>query len=694
MREASTKAIVGFSDVVAQRRGVPMSNNDDSRESTQRGGQSEQAETVRQLEERVKELSCVHDISRILLGAKSHRFADALGQIVERIPAGWQFPEIAVAHIRLGDDVRESRRFERTPWIQRREFDVTEEIDGCIEVAYLEDPYLQTARLQAEHVDADGPFLVEEERLLETIASRLVEAGRRAHAEQQVRIQAALLAAVGEAVVASDREGRVTYWNRRAEQLFGWSAAEALGENVVTLTSSEDSLAAADEIMASLRRGESWSGEFELARKDGTSFPAHVTDSPIFDDDGEVIGVVGITRDIQKRRELEAQLRQAQKLEAVGRLAGGIAHDFNNMLTAIQGNAELLSKDMANDESLLESVHEIEQAARRAADLTSQLLAFSRQQVLQPKVLSLGRVVGEIKPMLDRLLGERIELRVQVDSDLGHVRADEGQLSQVIMNLVINSRDAMPNGGQIGLGLENVELEPTQRDRAEEAPAGQYVVLSVSDTGTGIVKELHDSIFEPFFSTKADGSGLGLSMVYGIVKQSGGYLQVDSKPGAGTEMRVYLPRVNTPDSEPRAVTEQAAPTKPAVQRTILVCEDEPMVRRLARRALERQGYRVLSAATGEEALELLEEAEETEETIDLLLSDIVMPQMGGLKLAAKLNERWPQIKVLLMSGYPSRDVLDESALEISLPFLEKPFSFQELCEKVAMVLDLGGLNSG
>ncbi|QDG51989.1 PAS domain S-box protein [Persicimonas caeni] len=635
-----------------------------------------------ELGERVKELSCLYDISQMLLETRSDELESVLERVVGRIPAGWQHPELAAARIRVGEVVCQTDGFAHTPWVQRQPFTVCEGvegvIDGVVEVAYLDEPPERGGQV----------FIDEEAKLIEAIADRLSEAVRRAQAEERVRFQATLLEAVGEAVIATDLDGRVLYWNGRAEALFGWSEQEALGRNILEMNTPEDARERAEEILANVARGERWSGEFEVRRKDGTSFPAQVTSSPILDEAGRLVGVVGISRDLTERKAIEAQLRQAQKLEAVGRLAGGIAHDFNNMLTAIKGNTQLLREDVGGDEELIEHVGEIEQAARRAASLTRQLLAFSRQQVLQPEKLCLAEVVGAMKPMLERLIGEHIELDVRPQAGLGFVEADEGQLSQVVLNLVVNARDAMAGGGRVVVELDNVELDRPCEGVPVEVPEGRYVVLSVADEGHGIDDEVLNHIFDPFFTTKKDGSGLGLSTVYGIIKQSGGHVQVETELGEGTALHVYLPRAEVP---PEATNPK--PTKPpkrppaAHAHTILVCEDEPVVRRLASRALSRQGYRVLVTKSGTEALDVLERADIS---IDVVVSDVVMPELGGLELAAIIDERWPQIRVLLISGYPSRDVLDADALEIATPFLPKPFGFDELCQKVAELLDVDG----
>jgi two-component system, cell cycle sensor histidine kinase and response regulator CckA len=397
------------------------------------------------------------------------------------------------------------------------------------------------------------------------------------------------------------------------------------------------------------------------------------------------VGVVGISSDLTERKALETQLRLSQRMEAIGRLAGGIAHDFNNVLTVVQGNVQLLLLDMQN-ETLRGNVEEIGSASKRAAGLTRQLLAFSRQQVLRPKVLDLARIVHEMEEMLRRLIGEHIELSVLGDRELGYVEADPAQIGQVVMNLAVNARDAMPDGGKLTIRLENAELDKSLDDRLPyDVLVGPYVLLSVSDTGTGMDAETISRIFEPFFTTKSldKGTGLGLPMVYGVVKQSGGYIWVDSEPGEGSTFRIYFPRVEAEldrdapdDSEPVAAPERTG-------RTILLCEDEAPVRSIARRVLERAGFHVLEAESGEQAMHI---ANKHLGPIHLVLSDVVMPRMGGRELLSAVRERRPGIRALLMSGYARREFSEGHPVDAGVPFLEKPFTPAELVASVGKVL--------
>ncbi len=374
-------------------------------------------------------------------------------------------------------------------------------------------------------------------------------------------------------------------------------------------------------------------------------------------------------------------------MDAVGRLAGGVAHDFNNILTAILSYAELGLEDLRPDDPLAQDLEEIRNAAVRARTLTRQLLAFSRQQVLAPRVLDLNQVVAEIDKMLRRLVGEDIEIAAALAPRLGAIRADPGQIEQVIVNLAVNARDAMPEGGQLTIETAEVELpEATARDLVT-VPAGRYVMLAITDTGYGMDPETKSRLFEPFFTTKepGKGTGLGLATVYGIVNQSGGFVWVYSEPGQGTTVKVYFPRVEeAPQTAPPAAPADAEPQRGS--ETILLVEDEEAVRTIARLALTRRGYRVLVAANGGEAL--LAGERETG-PIHLLLTDVVMPGMGGPELARRLAALRPAMKLLFMSGYADRAVARHGLIESGARFLEKPFTPESLLRKVRDVLGAG-----
>ncbi|MCL5883844.1 MAG: MEDS domain-containing protein [Deltaproteobacteria bacterium] len=424
-------------------------------------------------------------------------------------------------------------------------------------------------------------------------------------------------------------------------------------------------------------------GELTFVRKDGTRFPVEIA-SRIYEDRHGDQRTSMIFRDITERKKLEDQLRQAQKMEAVGRLAGGIAHDFNNLLTAINGYSDLLIQQMEETDPRRREVEEIRKAGDRAASLTRQLLAFSRRQILQPKVVDLNVVVSHIEKMLHRLIGEDVKLLISLRRNLWPVMADPGQIEQVIMNLAVNSRDAMPAGGTLAIETANVELSEAIPLGPIAVPPGSHVVLTVSDTGCGMDKQTKAHLFEPFFTTKekGKGTGLGLAMVYGIVKQSGGYILVDSEAGKGTTFKIYLPRI---EGEALPAALEILPAVPPTGReTVLVVEDQGEVRNLVEEILCMQGYTVLKASNGEEALRL---GRTVKKPIDLLLTDMVMPGMGGRELAERMHGISPGMKVLFMSGYAEEGTFPPGRTRQEMVFIQKPFSAATLAHKVREVLD-------
>lgn len=387
----------------------------------------------------------------------------------------------------------------------------------------------------------------------------------------------------------------------------------------------------------------------------------------------------------QRGHTLELQLRQSQKMEAVGRLAGGVAHDFNNLLTVILGHSDLLLGRLAECDKTRGEVKQIRSAGERAASLTRQLLTFSRRQVLEPKVLDLNAVVAGMLPMLRRLIGEDIEITTLADPDLGHVKTDPGQIEQVIMNLAVNARDAMPKGGPLTFETMNVDLDEAYARQHAPAQPGHYVVLAVSDTGCGMDEETRSHIFEPFFTTKGPGkgTGLGLATVYGVVKQSGGYIWVYSEPGQGTTFKIYLPRVDEATETVKVVRTETARARGS--ETILLVEDEDTVRSLAREILEAHGYAVLEARGGPEALQVSEQQHEG--GVHLLLTDVVMPGMNGRDVAERVVSRHPGMKVLYMSGYTANAIAHHGVLDVGVAYLQKPFTLESLTRKVREVLD-------
>jgi signal transduction histidine kinase len=425
--------------------------------------------------------------------------------------------------------------------------------------------------------------------------------------------------------------------------------------------------------------------EVRLLKKDGTEMHCMITASVRRADDGTILGYQGFIRDMTEHKKLEEQLIQAQKMEAIGTLAGGVAHDFNNILTSIIGYGELLSMDLPREGSMRASMEEINKAAKRAAALTRQLLVFSRRQVIQPDVLDLNEILTGTEHMLGRLIGEDIELVTIPGPALWSVEVDPGQIEQVIMNLAVNARDAMPQGGKLTIESLNVDLDAEFfRAHAVEARPGPYVMLAVSDTGKGMDRETLSHIFEPFFTTKerGRGTGLGLSTVYGIIKQSGGFIWAYSEPGEGTTFKIYLPTVSGHAGSGQQ--EPAPADKLKGSETLLIVEDDDTLRNLACKVLERRGYKVLLASRGEEALTV---SEQYDGAIHLIVTDVVMPGMNGRELAENLQSLRPDMRVLYMSGYTDDAIVRHGVLRPGVNFIEKPCTPENLAQKVRKVLD-------
>jgi len=418
-------------------------------------------------------------------------------------------------------------------------------------------------------------------------------------------------------------------------------------------------------------------------RKDGHVLTVRLRGRPVHDADGRFACFEMFAEDVTAQRSVEAQLRQSQKMEAVGQLTGAIAHDFNNLLTVILSYTRMAIDQLPRSEPIRDDIGEVQEAGERAAQLTRQLLAFSRKQILEPRVISLNDVLGGLEKMLRRVLGEDVAIEVRRADGLGNVLADPGQLEQVIINLAVNARDAMPRGGRLTIETGNVHLDEAYAEGHVSVAPGRYVRLSVTDTGAGMNAAIRDRIFEPFFTTKpkGQGTGLGLSTVYGIVKQSGGYIWVYSEPGRGTTFKIYLPRVDAPAAEPKG--SDAAPGRTGTE-TILIAEDEDAVRRAAQRILERAGYRILTATGGADAVRL---CEQHRGEIDLLLTDVVMPEMSGRELERRVMGTDPKLKVLFMSGYADDAIVHHGVLDPGTRFIGKPFSVRELRQKVREVLD-------
>jgi PAS domain S-box-containing protein len=484
-------------------------------------------------------------------------------------------------------------------------------------------------------------------------------------------------------VLVLDDDGRVDYVNPYFLQLTGYDPAEVFGRDWFGFLPPASRPQVQDVFRELIEREFHPHYQNTVLTRTGDELMISWHNTVLRDPAGRATGTLSVGEDITERLALEHRLRQAQKMEAVGRLAGGIAHDFNNVLTAIFGYADLVAGEVPPG-PIQEDVQEIRNAATRAASLTRQLLAFSRRQVLQPAVLNLNELVENLGRMLQRLLGEDVALRTSLAPDLGNVRTDPGQIEQVIVNLAVNARDAMPNGGRLTIETANAELSEQYAEAHQPVIPGSYVMLAVSDTGIGIASEIRGHIFEPFFTTKekGKGTGLGLSTVYGIVKQSGGYIWVYSEPAHGATFKVYLPRVDAPvDPGP-----QAGEPEPRLTgtETILLAEDDDLLRPLVRGILEKVGYRVLDAPNTGAALAV---ARATNDPIHLLVTDVVMPGESGRELARRLAEIRPDAKVLYISGYTDEAIVHHGMLDPGLHYLQKPFTPPVLARKVRSVLD-------
>jgi len=479
-----------------------------------------------------------------------------------------------------------------------------------------------------------------------------------------------------------DLEGNVTSLNKSAEEVMGWTRAEALSINLKSLVAPEHANLCTQIMQRILNEEPLQHFEISLLRKDGRKALLETSARLIYSD-GRRQGIQGIARDVTERRQLESMVRQSQKLEAIGRLSGGLAHDFNNLLCVISGHAELLSERLEETLPAARNVMQIKKAVDSASTLVRQLLAFSRKQVFHPQILNLNAIVVETEKLLGRLIGEDIEFFTSLEPELGPVQVDPIQVEQVLVNLVLNARDAMPQGGKLTIETYNMDLEEGSRSNGGITPAGKYVVLAVTDNGCGMDEETQSRIFEPFYTTKelGKGTGLGLATVYGIVRQSGGFIWVYSEIDQGTTLKVYLPRVNDP-----ATALPSEQTKRDVRRgteTVLLVENAEPLRALAKEFLKSSGYAVMEADNGKEALQI---AKAFSGPIDLLLTDVIMPGMGGKQLAEQLTGLRPATKVLYMSGYPDDGIVKSGILGSGMAFLEKPFTREILLRKVRQAL--------
>ncbi len=501
--------------------------------------------------------------------------------------------------------------------------------------------------------------------------------------EASLRLKSFALEAAANGIVITDQAGVVIWSNSAFTKLTGFSAEELKGQTLQVLKSGRHEPAFYRHLWRTVQAGLVWEGEIINRHRDGRILTMGTAITPVRNERGETTHFIAIMQDLTERNQIEAEMRQAQKMQAVGRLAGGVAHDFNNMLNVILLNAEIALMDETLPAEHRTHFLDIQQAGNRSVDLTRQLLAFSRKQPASPKVIDLNQVVAENLRMMHRLIGEDVQLTFNPGPGIWPIRMDPSQVNQILANLVINARDALQSAGSIIIETANAELDETAVRSLGHLPPGDLVLLSVSDTGCGIAPDHLEHIFEPFFTTKGEGmgTGLGLATVYGIVKQNRGAIYAHSLPGIGTTMKVYFPRFS---GEGEEEAEKPQETSPRGTETLLVAEDEPAVLMVLKSSLEKQGYLVLAASSPAEARLL---SEKYEGRIHLLVTDVVMPGMNGPELQQAIVQARPDLKTLFISGYAGDIIAQRGLLEKGTQFLQKPFRILDLAKKVREALD-------
>ena len=509
------------------------------------------------------------------------------------------------------------------------------------------------------------------------------EADIRKSTAQQTWLLAGALQAAANAIVITDTTGLILWVNRAFCDLTGYSEEESIGRNPRLLKSWEYDQSFYQNLWSTILSGNVWHGEIRNRRKNGALYTEEMTITPLRSASGEITHFIAIKQDVTEKKKLESQYRHAQKMEAVGRLAGGVAHDFNNMLSVINGYTELSLENVRDAYKTTKYLQNIKTAVSRAASLTKQLLAFSRQQVVFPKVINVSDVITNVLGMLRTAVGDDVSMVFKPTPSLGAIEADVGQLEQVLMNLVVNARDAMPGGGEITIETCDVDLDEAYQRRHEPVRPGAYVMLSVSDTGCGMDEAIKAQIFEPFFTTKpvGKGTGLGLSTVYGIIKQSGGYIWVYSEPDQGTTFKLFFPRINKIPEKLNREVKIELPRNGS--ETILVVEDDEVLRELLVRTLHSAGYKTLQANGADAATELIAVHQGK---VELLLTDVVMPKISGLRLVESLQQSFPNLKAVFMSGYAAEMLSRRNLLPNNAVFVEKPFSKETLLATLHSVL--------
>jgi PAS domain S-box-containing protein len=513
----------------------------------------------------------------------------------------------------------------------------------------------------------------------------IADIAARKRTEVEINMLAHAMRSISEGLAIIDLTGNIIFANEKLYDIFNYSASELKTKNISQLCTENSKNLFEDEIIPSTKK-ESWTGEILCRRKNNEEFPFSLSTSSIADDAGNPILIICVGRDITDRKQLEEQLRQSLKMEAIGQLAGGVAHDFNNLLIVISGYSNNLLAAIDKENPQYKNVIQINKAADRAASLTRQLLAFSRKQILEPKLIDINHLIHDMEKMLNRLIGENIMLEARLEKDLHKIMADPGQIETVIMNLVVNARDAMPEGGRLIISTNSTEI--SEENSTKEIEAGEYIILNICDSGIGIEESILDRIFEPFYTTKekGKGTGLGLSTVYGIVEQSGCHITVDSQKNIGTTFSIYIPKPDIVEEEVAVEeTGQILHTgNLGGTETILVVEDEEQVRELVIEMLELKGYSILEASNGKLAIDVYEK---NRDDISLILTDVVMPEMGGKKLIESLDNFKEGTKIIYMSGYTDNAIDEQGILDPGTEFIQKPFSPMDLVKKVRIVLD-------
>ena len=559
-------------------------------------------------------------------------------------------------------------------------------VGKCIEKAFAGEPQL----FEFWGKRKNGDIFPKEVRLhkgtyfgKEVIIAMAQDITKRKQAEEQLLKLSQALEQSPVSIVILNSTRLIEYVNDGFCQITGFDPSEVIGEDPLILRAKDHDRQVYDDLWATIEKGGTWQGELLSRRKDGKPFWEEVTAAPLFDDMGNITHYIAFKIDVTEKKAMEEEFRQAMKMEAIGRLAGGVAHDFNNLLTVILGYTELILMKMDADSPFYKKIQEIDKAGRRAEQVTSQLLAFSRKQIMQPKILEVNRLIREMQKMLPRLIGEHIQLELQLDRKDSLIKTDPGQIEQVILNLAINARDAMPEGGKLVIRTGRKKIGREEARQYEDIEPGEYVKIIVKDMGSGMADETVERIFEPFFTTKEKGrgTGLGLSTVYGIIKQSKGHIAVESAPGRGSTFKIYLPLVS---GEQASEKEENADVIPSGDEYILVVEDEHSLKELVIETLEKFGYKIIAASNGKEALELC--AKENCAP-DLILTDVIMPAMGGKQFYEEVKIKYPDTKVIYMSGYTDDDIVKQGVLTPDTEFIQKPFNLMDLVKKVRNVLD-------